>query len=370
MRTTILALLLLSALGTYAQNDPCVDMLLKQPGTWKQDKNPESTAPADLAMEKRITNAVHDMAHTQYSPMGLEANYGTGFVKESNLPYDSWFYRVLALQYNCTDGKIGKNHEGSSGMDVEFNRFEYGEIYDTTNDAQSSGFMNLRHGIPSEVKPGVWHFPEDKVSLGFGRSGKSDLWLLTYDGKLPWAFVTRQEFLVKRKRNLFILMEDSRKSTRETIAGMEKEKSLMEVQYKSEPDKMEHYLKTGYKPAMERFQKQLADNDKPYMATIADIDKQLQQPANELSRNAIVKQDPHNYLAFLFTEASDPMAKILIKPNTGYFKKSPRHVPQMIQVEMTWDPEDRVSVKFHEELFKAMDMDKIRRFVGSTTGGQ
>ena len=72
LRTTLLAVFLtLISQPSSAQNDPCIDQVLKQPGIWKQNKNPESTAPADLAIEKRFTNAVHEMVHTHYNPVEI-----------------------------------------------------------------------------------------------------------------------------------------------------------------------------------------------------------------------------------------------------------------------------------------------------------
>ena len=364
LRTTLFATFILISLSTIAQNDPCLDLLLKQPGTWKQSKNPESTAPADLAVEKKSTTAIHDMIRSRFNPVALEANYGVGFVKDPYRPYDSWFYSLLALQFTCDNGKIGKNHEGSSSLRIDFNQFGFGEIHDTTDDAQGLGYHTLQHGLPVEEKPGLWHFPVDRAGLGFGRFGKSDLWLFTYDGKLPWSYVTRREFLTKRKRNLYILMERSRTSTKETIAGIEKQKPLMEEQYKNDPAKLDKYMRLDYKPMMERYQKILADNDKPYLAAIAVIDEQLNRSASILDQKTIVKQDPHSSLGYLFCDATDPMAAIPIQPNPGYFKKASRHYTHLITVETIWDHEDPISVKFHEDLSKALDLDRIRKFIG------
>jgi hypothetical protein len=364
MKYALIVTLLLCYTVPQAQEDPCLVQLLKKPGTWIPHKNPESSAPADLAIEKKFTASVHDMIRAGYTPMGLDADYAAGFVREALLPYDSWFYGILALPYTCHDGKIERNHEGNTTYRVDFNQFGEAEIHDTTTDRQLTGFFNLRHGLPVEAKPGIWHFPESKVSLGFGMSGKSDLWLLTYDGKLPWAYVTKKEFLVKRKRNLNQLMAESEASTKEAIANIEKEKNLLEAQYKNDPAQWEKYLRLNYKPGLERQQKQLAGNAKPFEAAMEKIDGMLSLPASELEQIAIVKADPHGTYDYLFTDAKDPMAQILIKPDPGYFRKSPRHVPQFIQVELVWDPENPLMARFHDEVTKATNIDYIRSFIG------
>lgn len=362
----VLVLSLLIVTGSQAQSDPCTEQILKQPGTWKQNKNPETTAPADLAVEKRSTRMIHDMLRARYTPVALEANYGEGFRNNSPHPYDAWFYSMGALEYYCDNGKILKNHEGNSTLYVNFNQFNFGALYDTTTDVQLIGFQTLQHGIPEEVKPGVWHFPVDRAGLGFGQFGKSDLWLFTFDGKLPWSWVTRKQFLVKRRRNLYGLMESSRTSTRETIDRIEKEKGQKQEEYKNDQAKYEKYLRVDYNPMMERYKKFLEDNDKPYLAVIADIDKLLQQPESFLAERAIIKQDTHNNLAYLFTDATDPMAQVPILPNPGYFKRAPRHVAQFIELEIVWNHKDPIAVRFHDGIAAAMDIDVLKGFIGTT----
>jgi hypothetical protein len=45
---------------------------------------------------------------------------------------------------------------------------------------------------------GCFYF-EENASLGFGMSGKSRSWLITRDGILPYAYVSKKEFLEKQK---------------------------------------------------------------------------------------------------------------------------------------------------------------------------
>lgn len=364
-KITAFAFFLFISLHTQAQTDPCLEQLLQQPGTWKQNKNPESTAPADLAVEKRSTRTVHDMLRVRYSPMGGELQYGEGFGKNSPHPYDYWFYSIGILEYYCANGKIEKNHEGNTSLYVSFNQFSSAALYDTTTDVQLIGYHTLQHGIPEEVKPGIWHFPVDRAGLGFGQFGKSDMWLLTYDGKLPWSWVTRKQFLVKRRRNLLGLMESSRNSTQETIDRIEKEKTYKQEEYKNDPAKYEKYLRVDYNPGIERYKKFLQDNDKPYLAAIADIDKQLQQPESFLAEKAIIKQDTHDNLKYLFTEAMDPMAQVPILPNPDYFKRAPRHVAQFIELEIIWNHKDPIAVKFHDGIALALDMDVLKSYIGT-----
>ena len=89
-------------------------------------------------------------------------------------------------------------------MEIAANIFD-SEIYDTAQgDRLLKGFHVMPH-LPIE-KDGYWFFKEIDASLGFQMSGKSCMWLITYDGKLPYSYVTKKEFLEKRKRSLYTQM--------------------------------------------------------------------------------------------------------------------------------------------------------------------
>jgi hypothetical protein len=88
-------------------------------------------------------------------------------------------------------------------------------------------------------------------------------------------------------------------------------------------------------------------------------------PAGELSQPAIVKQDPNDYLSYLFTTDEDAFGKVLIKPNPGYFNsKLPRSSPQFFLVNITGSEKDPVSAKVMTDVMKDFDFQGLRNLLG------
>jgi hypothetical protein len=118
------------------------------------------------------------------------------------------FFSILALNYYC-DGNVFKTaHETSTAFSINSNFFD-AEIYDTAQGDRllAEGF-NIIYDMPT-AKGGYWYFKEIDASLGFGMKGKSNKWLVTYDGKLPYSYVNKKEFLEKRKKALSVQMLDA-----------------------------------------------------------------------------------------------------------------------------------------------------------------
>jgi hypothetical protein len=196
MHRTVLPLLFLVSVEAAAGESPCVESLLAQPGTWQQTANRPQVALRDFAIEKTSAAVVREMVHARYRPMGMEADESTWFVAPRDRAFDASSYGLRSLGFFCEEGKpgkFGKHHEGSSSLTVTFNQFGAGELYEDLDDKHVLGFHTLAHGIPVEERPGVWHFPVARAGLGFGRTGKSELWLFTFEGKLPWSYVSRRE---------------------------------------------------------------------------------------------------------------------------------------------------------------------------------
>jgi hypothetical protein len=88
-------------------------------------------------------------------------------------------------------------------------------------------------------------------------------------------------------------------------------------------------------------------------------------PSSESDQPAIVKQDPNDYLSFLFTTNDDPFSKVLIKPNPGYFNsKLPRSSPQFIVVNVIGNNNEPVAAKVMTDVIKDMDFTALRNLLG------
>ena len=365
MKYFLITISLLVALRSSAQ-DCTNESLLQKPGTWKESSNALSgIAAADLAREKKVVAAIHTMIKSKYSPIGVNINFNSGYSRsESNMPGNGFSYSIMALNYYCDGNIIKTEDETSTNFGIAANIFDT-EIYDTAQGDRSmaEGF-NVMHDLPVE-KNGYWYFKEVDANLGFGMTGKSAAWLITYDGKLPYTYVTKKEFLEKRKRSLSAQMLMSAAGFKDNLKNIEIEKGYKEVEFKNDPEKLKKYMKMDYTDRKLRYEKLLSDNEKNYKPAFDKIETQLKMSAEELNQQAILKQDPNDYLSYLFTDDDDPFGKILIKPNPGYFnKKLPKSSPQFFWVSITWNHKEPIATKFREDIMKAVDFTTLKNMLG------
>ena len=89
------------------------------------------------------------------------------------------------------------------------------------------------------------------------------------------------------------------------------------------------------------------------------------QKSGESDQPAIVKQDTHDYLSFLFAANDDASCKVLIKPNPGYFNsKLARSAPQLFVVNITGDEKEPVAAKVMNDVLKDLDFNALRNMLG------
>ncbi len=365
MNRLLFFFLCIVAIPANAQN--CNDNdVTSMPGTWREGlKGTQTGGAAEIAKEKRLTALLHDNFKRKYSPVGVEATYYSAYsAPAGNIPCNNFSYGIYAKHYHCSNGVVKTWEETSTTFSVYANYFE-SEIFDTAKGgrALSEGF-NVMYQMPV-FKNGYWYFPEKDQPLGFSLTGKRQMWLITHDGQLPYAYVTRKEFLEKRRRSLAVQMEESAQSIRDVLKNIEIEKKFREEEYKNDPAKMEKYMKMDYLQVKERYQKFLADNEKKFRPAFDKLEAELRKPADELNRQAIVKNDPNDFANYLFTDENDPFANILIKPNPAYFdKKLSPAAPQFFWIYLKGYHKDPVAVRFMQDIAKAIDFDMLQQMVG------
>lgn len=364
------SLLLLSmmiiALSLSAQ-DCNEESLIQKPGTWKESSAIlDGIAAADLIREKKIVAGIHAMIKSKYSPFGVNAGFNGGYGRpEPNTSGNSYSYSILAYNFYCDGNSIKTVHETSTSLSIMANGFD-ADIYDTAQGDRLLGEgFNVMDDMPIE-KDGYWYFNEIDASIGFGMKGRSKAWLITYDGKLPFAYVTKKEFLEKRKLALSNQMHMMAESFKENLKNIEIERKYKEEEYKNVPDKLKKYMNMDYLPMKERYEKLLSENEKEFKPVFDNIEEQLKLPVEELNHQAIVKQESNgNLYEYLFTDDDDPSGKILIKPNPDYFnKKLPRSSPQFFWVYTVWDHNEPISTKFSTDIMKAIDFVTLKNMLG------
>ena len=340
--------------------------LLEKPGVWKAGmKGSAGGSATDLAKEKKLVETIHGMVRSKYTPVGVEANYHGAYSADPNAPGNNYSYSIIPLNYYCEGNTAKLAHETSTYFSISANFFD-AEIYEFFNfkDAASGVGYYYIQDMPVE-KDGYWYFKEKDAGLGFGMTGKSSSWLITYNGKLPFAYVTKKEFLETQKVILANAKLMSASGFKDVLDRIEIEKGYKEKEYKNEPEKLARYMKMDYNDTKARYEKLLADNESKFKPAFDKIESQLKMPEAALSQPAIVKQDPHDHLAYLFTDDNDPMGQVLIKPNPGYFNmKWPRSSPQFFWVMVRGNHKEAVAAKFMGDIMKAVDFNVLKNMLG------
>jgi hypothetical protein len=366
MKHIILFASVVFAINAAAQN--CTDAsLVQKPGVWKVGiKGSEGGTPAELASEKKTVAAIHNMIKSKYTPMGVEGIFhGAYSAARLNMPVNNFAYSIIPLNFYCDANTMKTAHETSTYFSIGANLFS-AEIYESPDNKQASsgtGYYYLTD-MPVE-KDGYWYFKEKDVTLGFGVKGKSSAWLVTYNGKLPYAYVSRKEFLETRKTILSNEMLESSRGFQDVLKNLEIEKGFKEKEYKSSPEKLAVYMKMDYTDSKARYEKLLSDNEKNYKPAFKKIEDLLKMSESELNKQAIVKQDPHDHMSYLFTDDDDPFGQVLIKPNPGYFnRKIPKSSPQFFYVYLTGNDREPIAAKFMSDIMKAVDFAALKNMLG------
>lgn len=336
--------------------------LLQKPGDWKEGLNGSvSGIPAtDLAREKNVVTSLHTMLKSKYIPMGVSADFNGAYNSpESSIPVNGYSYNIIPLNYYCEGSIVKIADAASTYFSITVNYFD-AEIYETAQGdrALAEGF-NVMTTMPVE-KDGYYQFKEKA-----GTSGKSGRWLVTYSGKLPYAYVSKKEFLEKREQILSDQMSNASSGFKNVLKNIEIEKSYKEKEYKNDAAKLQRYLKMDYQSTKDRYEKLLAENERTFKPAFVKVESLLKMPAAELSQPAIIKQDPNDHLSYLFTEDEDPFARILIKPNPAYFNKTlPRSSPQFFSVYIIGSPKDPIAATAMRDITKAVDFVKLKNMLG------
>ena len=369
MKYIIIITAVLLSISALAQN--CTDeLVLQTPGILKADApyNSGKFSALDLAKHKKVVSTIANMIKSKYAPMGVKAlyheNYGYPITYR---PVNDYGYSIIPLNFYCDGNSLKTVGETPTYFNITAN-FCAAEIYELLNNEEATSGTGFHYisDMPVE-KDGYWYFKEIETALVLGMpgSGKEYQWLITYDGKLPFAYVTKKEFLEVQKKIVAKAMLMAASGFKDVLKNKEIEKGFKEKEYKSDPEKLKKYMKMDYLEIKTRYEKFLLDNEKDYKPAIDKIEQQLKMPAAELNQQAIVKIDPlGSHSAYLFTDDSDPFGQVLIKPNPGYFKKLPKSSPQFFWVYLGGSHTDPVAAKFMTDIMKAVDFATLKNMLG------
>jgi len=154
-------------------------------------------APADLDRERKVVAEIHLLVKSKYSPTGVEADFNGSYDRpDAEVPVNLYNYSIYFLHYFCEGNVIKTDHETSTSLTVSVNRFDLKFMRNQMKIICRRGI--LQHKKMPVEKDGNFFFEED-AGLGLGVTGKSRTWMITRDNKLPFAYVTKKEFLEKKK---------------------------------------------------------------------------------------------------------------------------------------------------------------------------
>ena len=303
-------------------------VLAQKPGTWKAGipGSPAFVTPADLSKEKLVLAGIHKMISTSYAPQGCQALYTNSFggsapVSGKNWIGDHFTYRIYVLRYLCDKQSADKSKyyvdvSTPTTVTVSINEIpNLNTLYAADlPDDEFRGYLKLPR-FPQK-KDGYYFMGEEVVGDSHLENKiKTYSWLITYDDKLPFKYVSRKEYLLIQKKRL--------------------EKTIQENGGSSFYDKY-----------------------------VNNITEALKKPESELSRPAIcIWNDEELFNGFV--EEGVNGSFIAVKPNLDYYnKKLSKSVPQFFSVVFKISHGDPVFEANIDAIKKSVDFAALRTMLG------
>lgn len=321
--------LILFSNSTVAKAQICSETVLAaKPGVWKASPLKGSTtkvSPADLTREKSVLATVHKTVAANYTPTGLEARYsnsfgGTNPSAGKNWVADHYGYSLYLLAFLCDPASADKSKSyaavaTATTLNIHVNWLPHlNTLYAAElADDDFRGYLKLKR-MPQK-KNGFYYFGEDYE--GDARDNiKTQTWLITYDDRLPFSYVSRREYMLLTKKRL-------EKKMREDSAG-----------------------KGFYDQYLNR------------------INSSLNESEAELSKPAICRSnDEERFTGFV--EEGTKNSFIAVKPNPAYYRKNlQKSVPQFFTVAFKVAGSQKIYAGNMESLQKAFDFNALRNMLG------
>lgn len=330
-----LTISLLCLYGAAAPAQDCDRETLKTlPGKWLSgpadaiEGAPNRPSAAEIAGAKKTMNAIQQLFQEQYTLTGVDAYHYPHYINDYNqgtITYGNRsIYTLRNFQFFCSDGKKKTSAEGT-GSFIHINRGgtlsgefkekpiydEHGEVNKQLDSGGGFNFLNA-YECPNGKLPDLtdgYHVIDEGSTYS--------MWI-TFNGKQPYRYVSRKEFLEKQ-----------------VAIGEAKLKELNKQYSKPEMLKAMEAAGGAYKENILKGKKlATALLEKPLEAYRQDLKKD----AAWLNEMAVVNftgtSDPE-LSRFVFTTVNEPQMFVPIMPNPGYYNRSlPKWAPQFILIEI------------------------------------
>jgi len=301
------------------------ESLAATPGTWKQGiaGSVHNVTAAELSKEKATLSHIHKMISAKYNPRGAQATHAYAFSGPDPNSGKNWvagnfWYSIYVLQYYC-DNKTKYSPTSSTATTLniyanlltEVNTLYAAELMDD----DLRGYLKLKR-MP--VKKDGYYFMGEEVVGDSHLSNplKEYRWLITYNDTLPFAYVSRKEYLLLSKKRL--------------------EKTIQENGNSS-----------GFYT--------------PFMHNINDW---LSKSETELNKPAIcIWNDEERFNGFV--EEGSRGSFVAIRPNINYYrKKLPRSAPQFFSVVFKMSESVPLQAENMRQIQKSVDFLALRGMLG------
>ena len=225
MKYLALFLIIFFSLSSSAQ-DCTPELLAQKPGTWKAGMkgSTPNVSVADLVKEKAVLANIHQMISNGYNPMGCQVTYSNAFSgaypgSGKNWVADNFCYNMYILRYLCDQQSSDKSKYYVDISTTTTATINANVIWSLNNlyasnlpDDDFRGYLKLKE--KPQLKDGFWYMGEEVVGDGSAENKTIEYrWLITYDEKLPFSYVSRKEFLLIQKKRLEKTMKDDQSSS-------------------------------------------------------------------------------------------------------------------------------------------------------------
>ena len=328
MKYLLSFMVILICLGTYAQ-DCDEDVLQHKPGYWKAGMKGSTynVTATDLAKGKAVLAAIHKMIDSGYDPIGCQALYTNSFEAPNPNSGKNWVagnynYSIYILNFLCDPASADKSKSyvsiaTATTVNISANVIHWlNSLYaaDLPED-DLRGYLKL---VKRPVLQDGFYMMSEDIEGDSEKENKikSYKWLITYDEKLPFKYVSRKEYL-----------------------GIIKKK--LEQTIKDDADNKQFYTK---------YMDKINDNQ-----NMSELD--LAQPA------VCMWNDEERFEGFV--KEGTKGSFIAVKPNLDYYTKNlAKSIPQFFTVVYKVAEGDRVHVENINAIEKATDFGTLRKMLG------
>ncbi|MCB0446629.1 MAG: hypothetical protein KDD03_03790 [Gelidibacter sp.] len=366
-------------ISSFAFAQKCTDADLENvPGVWTSGiKGSVGLSGAEIVKAKSVTEIVDNMMRPNFQvPKGLVATYFSAFVgynqyignNLAQYDYTNWFNHFM-----CYNDKVTKNPDSQIILRINFK--DPGVVFSRDvlageweeNEKDHFGWLD---NFP-EQKNGIVYMKSTPDSAQF--TYKPDRWLITYDGKLPYTFVTRFEYLQKLKEKLTKSFQKNIDDIKEynpirPKVEQEKEKEEALQKFKDEAaqgygDWTNRYLQS-YKTDEQKQEENIKSATETYQKSFQIVENLLKMPEKDLQKPAIV-----NSLGEFsgFSNEGEVGAHIIIKENPDYYNnKLAKGIPQVIFVSLTRysGSGKQTYVTAYNSIIDRLDFEKLKALLG------